>query len=97
MHDDRAADYVVVMPDDLYDDATLHAIGDLLALGEREGFGITFTPDAEGWTVGYMRGNGGGELLIGYDLGDTVRGSLRPLAELAAEYRARAAEREKER
>jgi hypothetical protein len=71
-----------------FDDATLRAIGELIALGEREGFGITFTPDAEGWTVGYMRGMGGGDLLTGFDLGETARGSLRPLLELAARYEA---------
>lgn len=69
-----------------FDDDTLKAVGELLALGEREGFGITFTPDAEGWTVGYMRGMGGGDLLTGFDLGDTARGALRPLLELSARY-----------
>jgi len=82
------------MPEsDPYDAKTLQAIGDLLALGEREGYGITFEPDPEGWTVGYLQGNGGGELLTGYDLGDTARGALRPLELLAAAYRERAAER----
>jgi hypothetical protein len=38
-----------------FDDDTLRAIGELLALGEQEGFGITFSPDPEGWRVGYMR------------------------------------------
>ena len=70
-----------------FDDETLKAVGELLALGEREGFGITFTPDAEGWTVGYMRGMGGGDLLTGFDLGDTARGALRPLLELSAQYK----------
>lgn len=67
-----------------FDDETLQSIGELIALGEREGFGITFTPDAEGWTVGYMRGMAGGDLLTGFDLGETARGSLRPLLDLAA-------------
>jgi hypothetical protein len=45
----------------------------------------TFTPDAEGWTVGDMRGMGGGDLLSGFDLGDTApRFSMRPLLDLAA-------------
>lgn len=70
-----------------FDDETLKAVGELLALGEREGFGITFTPDAEGWTVGYMRGMGGGDLLTGFDLGDTARGALPPLLELSAQYK----------
>jgi hypothetical protein len=34
----------------------LQAIGELIALGEQEGFGITFNPDETGWTVGYLRG-----------------------------------------
>jgi hypothetical protein len=41
-----------------FDDETLRAVGELLALAEQEGFGITFTPDAEGWTVGYRRSHG---------------------------------------
>lgn len=82
------------MTQSTFDESTLQAIGELLALGEREGFGITFTPDGEGWTVGYMRGMGGGDLLTGWDLGDTARGALRPLLELAAGYEARRLERE---
>jgi hypothetical protein len=27
-----------------------------------------------GWTVGYLRGMGGGDLLTGFELGDTARG-----------------------
>lgn len=77
-----------------FDDDTLQAIGELLALGEQEGFGITFTPDSEGWTVGYMRGMGGGDLLSGFDLGDTARASMRPLLDLAARYKAKRRERE---
>jgi hypothetical protein len=77
-----------------YDDNTLQAIGELIALGEQEGFGITFTPDAEGWTVGYMRGMGGGDLLSGFDLGDTARAAMRPLLDLAARYEAVRQERE---
>jgi hypothetical protein len=67
-------------------DETLRAIGELLALGEQEGFGIAFTPDPEGWTVGYMRGMGGGDLLSRFDLGDTARAAMRPLLDLAARY-----------
>ena len=71
-----------------FDDGTLQAIGELLALGEREGFGITFSPDPEGWTIGYMRGMGGGDLLSGFDLGDTARAAMRPLLDLASRYKA---------
>ena len=51
-----------------------------------KGFGITFTPDAEGWTVGYRRGMAGGDLLAGFDLGNTARGAVRPLLDLAERY-----------
>jgi hypothetical protein len=79
-----------------FDHDTLQAIGELLALGEQEGFGITFTPDPQGWTVGYMRGMGGGDLLSGFDLGDTARASMRPLLDLAARYEAKRREREEQ-
>lgn len=78
-----------------FDDKSLQAIGELLQLGEQEGFGITFEPDPEGWTVGYIRGGGGGELLTGFDLGETARGSLRPLMALAEEFTQRRLERER--
>jgi hypothetical protein len=84
----------VASPDMAFDDNTLQAIGELLALGEQEGFGITFTPDPEGWTVGYMRGMGGGDLLSGFDLGDTARAAMRPLLDLAARYEVKRRERE---
>lgn len=77
-----------------FDENTLEAIGELLSLGEQEGFGITFQPDAEGWTVGYIRGMGGGDLLSGFDLEDTTRGAMRPLLDLAARYEAARRERE---
>src|SRR3984957_8350622 len=44
----------------------LEAIGELIALGEQEGFGITLRPDPAGWIVGYLRGPGGGDLLTGF-------------------------------
>lgn len=78
-----------------YDDETLRAIGELIALGEQEEFGITFEPDAAGWTVGYMRGMGGGELVTGFDLGDTARAAVRPL--LAEAQRYKEARRDRER
>jgi hypothetical protein len=79
-----------------FDEDTLQAIGELLTLGEQQGFGITFTPDLRGWTVGYVRGMGGGDLLSGFDLGDTVRASMRPLLDLAARYEANRREREEQ-
>jgi hypothetical protein len=77
-----------------YEDDTLQAIGELIALGEQEGFGTTFTPDETGWTVGYMAGMGGGDLITGFDLGDTARAAVRPLLDLAARYEAARRERE---
>lgn len=75
------------MANDTFDESTLRAIGELLALGEQEGYGITFVPDEVGWVVGYMRGYGGGHLLTGFDLGDTARGAVRPLLELSQQRR----------
>lgn len=57
----------------MFDRSSLEAIGELLALGEQLGFGITFVPDDQGWEIGYMRGMAGGELVAGYELGDTAR------------------------
>lgn len=71
-----------------FDDDTLQAIGELIALGEQEGFGITFNPDETGWTVGYLTGMGGGDLLSGFELGDTARAAVRPLLALSARYEA---------
>lgn len=66
-----------------FDGETLQAIGELIALAEQEGFGVTFNPDEAGWTVGYLRGMGGGDLLTGFELGDTARAAMRPLLDLA--------------
>jgi hypothetical protein len=41
-----------------------------------------------------MRGMVGGDLLSGFDLGDTARASMRPLLDLAARYAAKRRERE---
>jgi hypothetical protein len=74
------------MSEPVFDRSSLEAIGELLTLGEQLGFGITFVPDEQGWEIGYMRGMGGGELVAGYDLGDTARAALRPLHDLAERY-----------
>ncbi|MHA7297717.1 hypothetical protein [Pseudarthrobacter sp. MDT3-1] len=83
------------MTENVFDQGTLQSIGELLALGEQKGFGITFTPDAEGWSVGYMRGMGGGELVSGFDLGDTTRAALRPLLDLAERHEKARQERDR--
>ncbi len=67
----------------IFDAETLGAVGELIALGEQHLIGVTFTPDAQGWTIGYMVGMGGGDLLSGFDLGETARAAMRPLLELA--------------
>jgi hypothetical protein len=43
-------------------------------------------PDEHGWEIGYMRGMAGGDLVAGYDLGDTARAALRPLPDLAERH-----------
>ncbi|TCC01327.1 hypothetical protein [Kribbella soli] len=73
---------------------TLDAIADLLVLGEQHGIGVTFTPDGQGWQVGYMRGMGGGDLSSAYDLDTAVRAALRPLVDLAARLEENRAQRE---
>lgn len=79
----------------IFEDETLQSIGELIALGEQEGFGITFEPDDEGWKVGYLRGMGGGDLAHGYDLGETARAAVRPLYELARKHERARRERER--
>lgn len=69
-----------------FDDDTLSAVGEIIALGEQEGFGITFEPDGDGWTVGFMRGHGGGDLHSDYDLQSAARGAVRPLLDLSARH-----------
>ena len=69
-----------------FDDETLRAVGELIALGEQEGFGITFEPDADGWTVGFMRGREGGDLHSDYGLESAARGAIRPLLQLSARH-----------
>jgi hypothetical protein len=49
----------------------------------RNGIGVTFEPDGQGWKIGYMYGMGGGDLASAYDLETAVRAAERPLDELA--------------
>lgn len=65
---------------------TLEALGELLALAAREGFGITVTPGPDGWTIGYLHGMSGDDLLTGPDLGELARAAVAPLLDLAAGY-----------
>jgi hypothetical protein len=74
------------MTEGAFDPGTLEAIGELLALAAREGFGITFSPGPDGWTIGYLRGMGGDDLITGLDLGDLARAAVVPLLDVAASY-----------
>ncbi|MEV5041301.1 hypothetical protein [Microbacterium sp. LMI1x-1-1.1] len=69
-----------------FDDETLRAVGELIALGEQEGFGITFEPTVDGWDVGFMRGMGGGGLYSHDDLKRAAQGAIRPLLDLSARH-----------
>jgi len=60
------------------DQETLDAIAELLMAGDQHGIGITFTPDDEGWQVGYMRGMGGGDLASAYPRSGTSPGTGGP-------------------
>ena len=64
-------------------EAALEAVGNLLAAAWNHGIGITFEPDGDGWKVGYLYGNGGGDLASAYELEIAVQAAERPLAELA--------------
>src|SRR3954449_7227168 len=84
-----------------FDETTLEAAGELLALGRRggvglpvaprpvgrrEGFGITFAPDPDGWAVGYVRGMAGDNLVVATELGEAARAAVSRLLDVAAEY-----------
>jgi hypothetical protein len=58
-------------------------MGNLLETGKIHGISITFQPDEVGWSVGYMKGRGGGPLASAYDLETAARAAERPLDELA--------------
>jgi hypothetical protein len=64
-------------------EAALEAVANLLAAGKAYGIGITFEPDGQGWSIGYMRGMGGGDLASAYDLEAAAKAAERPLDELA--------------
>ncbi|GAA2230745.1 hypothetical protein GCM10009851_14380 [Herbiconiux moechotypicola] len=78
-----------------FDEDTLCAIGELIALGEQEGFGISFEPDVDGWRVGFLCGTGGGELSSDFDLRSAARGAVRPLLELSARHVANRRDRQR--
>ena len=60
----------------------LGAVGNLLSTAKIHGIGITFEPDEVGWSVGYMKGMGGGPLSNAYDLETAAGAAERPLDEL---------------
>jgi len=67
------------------DEETRDAVAELLVAGEQYGIGLTFVPDDHGWTVGFMRGMGGGDLAEAYDLCTAARAALRPLVNMGEE------------
>jgi hypothetical protein len=68
--------------------AALEAVGNLLETAKIHGIGVTFEPDEQGWTVGYIRNMGGGNLASAYDLETAARAAERPLDELAQQLAA---------
>jgi hypothetical protein len=72
--------------------AALEAVGNLLESAKVHGIGLTFEPDAEGWSVGYIQGMGGGDLASAYDLETAAKAAERPLDELAQRFRSRSTE-----
>jgi len=63
-------------------EAAMVAVKELLETAERYGIGLSFEPDGEGWSVGYMRGMGGGDLSSAYDLETAAKAAMRPLDNL---------------
>lgn len=63
-------------------EAAMAALRELLERCETYGVGITFQPDIEGWSVGYLQGTGGGDLARAYDLETAAKAALRPLDDL---------------
>jgi hypothetical protein len=73
------------MTDDELDpisDAALAAVAKLLRTSRDHGIGVTFEPDEIGWTVGYIKGMGGGNLSRAYDLETAAKAAERPLNDL---------------
>ena len=66
----------------------LGAVGNLPSTAKIHGTGIPFEPDEVGWSVGYMKGMGGGPLSNAYELETAARAAERPLDELVERGRA---------
>lgn len=56
---------------------------ELLDVAREVGIGVTFMPDPDGWTVGYLTDQGGGDLSMAYDLQTAADAAIRPLYALA--------------
>ncbi|HEY8318167.1 MAG TPA: hypothetical protein VIG76_05005 [Amnibacterium sp.] len=74
------------MVDGPFDASTLESIGELLALAQTEGFGLSFSPDPDGWTIGYVRGMSGDNLVSDFDLGAAARKAVAGLLDVAASH-----------
>jgi hypothetical protein len=75
-------------------EAAREAVANLLAAAKHHGIGVTFEPDEMGWSIGYIRGNGGGPLASAYDLETAARAAERPLDDLAERFTESRAARE---
>lgn len=60
----------------------MSAVADLLVFAEQHRIGVTFLPDAEGWSVGYKHGTGSGDLSHAHDLHAATVTAFRPLIDL---------------
>lgn len=58
-------------------------IRSLIEYAAARGFGVTFEPYRGQWNIGYIRGNGGGELTTAVELDDGCAAAFAPLEELA--------------
>jgi hypothetical protein len=78
----------------------LRAVGDLLALAKQHGVTIVFTPNAEGWIVGYMYLDENSALIEGstlagpYDLRTAVKVALPQLKEIISQVEIEQRDRE---
>ena len=60
----------------------MSAVADLLVFAEQHSIGVTFLPDAGGWSVGYKHGTGNGDLSHAHDLHAATVRAFRPLINL---------------
>lgn len=81
-------------PESTITDPAMAAVRELLENSFKYGIGVTFQPDVEGWSIGYMQVMGGGDLSSAYDLETAAKAALRPLDDLIDKLASNRAERE---